>query len=246
MTRRDNTLTERSVPDVFCWTKFGAEAGEQAPSIMRRKELERLRNSGVFLWGIGNSIRPSLPALLALTDCPEVLFTPMRSQAAKKDAAPEGLVAWTGAVGWDGHPYQLPAHTLVTSRHDVSSPRSNHFALVCRSDRPLSTDLAGTASVDPDEVRNINSGSSVGSSQVTSVVRRSGKALGRSSYPVAVRARLVYPYFVRLTSPVVVPDQLRLDAAPKDALEQTFTQLLKLCRQVAATTKPLTEQLTLI
>jgi hypothetical protein len=246
MTRRDNGFTERGTPDAFCWTKFGAEAGEQTSSIMRRKELERQRNSGVFLWGIGNSIRPSLPALLALTDSPEVLFTPMRSRAARKDAAPERLVVWTDAVGWDGYPYRLPTYSLVTSRRDVSRPRSSHFALVCRSDRPLLRHAGGAASVDPDEVRNINTGSSVGSSQVTSVVRRTGKASGRAAYPVAIRAYLIYPYFVRLTAPVAVPDRLRLDAAPPGEIERTFVQLLQLRDEVAETTKRSAEQLTLI
>jgi hypothetical protein len=206
--------------------------------------LERQRNSGFFLWGIGKSIRPSLPTLLALTDSPEVLITPMRSPAARKDAAPERLVVWTDAVGWDGHPYRLPAYSLVTSRRDVSRPRSNHFALVCRSDGPLLRDADG--SVDPDEVRNINTGLSVGSSQVTSVVRRTGNTSGRSAYPVAVRACLVYPYFVRLTVPVAVPDRLRLDAAPQGDLEHTFAKLLQLRDEVTETTRPSAEQLTLI
>jgi hypothetical protein len=246
MTRRDNNLTEQSLPDAFCWTKFGAEAGEQTFSIMKRKELERQRNSGVFLWGIGNSIRPSLSTLLSVTSRPEVLFTPMKSQAARKDAAPERLVVWTDAVGWDGRHYQLPAFSLVTSRLDVSRPRNSHFALVCSSDQPLRRDAKGATSVDPDEVRNINTGATVGSSQVTSVVRRTGKPLGRSAYPVAVRACLVYPYFIRLTAPITVPDQLRFSAAPHSEIDDTFTQLLELRAEVAETARPSAEQLTLI
>src|SRR5262245_58116077 len=92
MTRHDNDLTGKSLPEVFCWTKFGTEAGERVWSIFRRKEIERRRNDGIFLWGIGHSIRPSLVDLLAVTRSPEVLFSPMKSAPSKQDAAPSALV----------------------------------------------------------------------------------------------------------------------------------------------------------
>jgi hypothetical protein len=38
----------------------------------------------------------------------------------------------------------------------------------------------------------------LGGSQVTAVVKRLPKALGGAGYPVALRAALVEPYFVRL------------------------------------------------
>jgi 4-aminobutyrate aminotransferase-like enzyme len=50
------------VPDIFCWTKMGTEAGQTLGTILRRKELERQAGSGIFAWGIGNSLGAS-PAL---------------------------------------------------------------------------------------------------------------------------------------------------------------------------------------
>ena len=49
-----------NIPNYFCWTKIGTEAGETIESILLRKELERISNNGIFLWGVGNSIEPIL------------------------------------------------------------------------------------------------------------------------------------------------------------------------------------------
>ena len=63
------------LPEAFCWTRFGAEASEQAGSIFERKEAERRCNGAVYLWGIGQSIGPSVPTLLKVAPDPEVLFS---------------------------------------------------------------------------------------------------------------------------------------------------------------------------
>src|SRR5436190_21777164 len=115
MLSQDNDRGCRQLPGVFCWTKFGAEAGESAASIFQRKELERKRNHGVFLWGIGNSILPSLVHLLDATDEPQVLFSPMRSAAASRDSRPSRLIVWSKAIGYDGLPFTMPTHSVVTS-----------------------------------------------------------------------------------------------------------------------------------
>src|ERR1700724_2121575 len=104
------------LPEVFCWTKFGDEAGEAARAIFRRKEAERKGNRGTFLWGIGQSIRPSLLELLHIASAPEVLFSPMRSAAARHDVSPSSVVVWSEGIGLDGQLYVLPEHSLVTSR----------------------------------------------------------------------------------------------------------------------------------
>jgi hypothetical protein len=61
-------------------------------------------------------------------------------------------------------------------------------------------------------LRNLVSGRSVAASQVTAVVERSDEASEASgtTYLVRLRARLVAPYFVRLTDPVVVSDTVPL------------------------------------
>lgn len=187
---------------MFCWTKFGTEAGEPSESIIRRKEEERVRNLGTFLWGIGNSIAPSLAELVRSCAEPEVLFTPMLSAAASRDVAPDAVVAWTEAVGMDGAAYRIPDHSVVTSRFTARPGRARHFALVCGSAAKLSLSYEGTQ-FSAGEVNNLRTGSVVGSSQVTSVVRRSAVDGGlRPAYRVAFRARLIYPYLVTLTSPV--------------------------------------------
>jgi len=235
MTRHDNDLVEKSFPVVFCWTKFGTEAGEQVGSIFQRKEVERRRNNGVFLWGIGNSIRPSLIDLLRATSAPEVLFSPMKSPAAKRDVAPTDLVVWCDAVGYDGLSFDIPEYSLVTSRRDGPARSSGHFALVCKREVPLLDSPSDALKVSLEEIRNLRTGSVLGASQVTSVVRRvHGAARAGAEYPVTTRARLIYPYLVRLTRGVVVPASLRLDRVAAEAIEPAMDKLVRMRKRSAA------------
>lgn len=186
------------LPHHFCWTKYGTEAGETTSSILERKERERADNGGTFLWGIGNSIRPSLLALLEIENEPQVLFTPMLTRPAVKDTTPAVVGRWTRAVGADGLPWNLPEHTLVTSGVGTGQPEpTRHFALVCERPDPLGSGKEGW--LDEDELRNLRTGSVVGASQVTSVVRRIALPERRDRYTVSFQAALVYPYFVTLT-----------------------------------------------
>ena len=188
------------LPPVFCWTKFGAEAGESPADIFARKEAERSSNGGCFLWGIGNSIRPSMLSLIEATSEPCVIFTPMLSRPARRDAAPGAVVRWRRAVGLDGASFALPDSARVTSR---ASSRDHHFALVCQRTETLADD-GPRMQLDAFSVRNILTGTRVGSSQVTSVVRRTTPdGLGGLTYSVRCLARLVAPYLVRLSDPVV-------------------------------------------
>lgn len=200
------------LPGVFCWSKFGTEAGEPATRIVRRKEAERLDNGGVFMWGIGNSIRPSLAILLRRLGDPEVIFTPMLSRAAPTDVAPASILLWRQAIGIDGRPYSIPQYSAVTSK---GTTRRRHFALVCRSDRPLDAGPSTECTFAASAVRNLRTGSAVGSSQVTSVVSMSHTPAPASSdraYSVAFRARLVYPFLVTLRDPVAVPEEMHTSA----------------------------------
>lgn len=197
--------TTSEVPDAFCWTRYGTEAGEDAASIIDRKEAERQANGGVFLWGIGNSVGPSVRVLLRETARPRVVFTPMLSTAAAHDVAPANVAIWFGGIGLEGRPYEIPAHSLVTSR--ISSAGRPHYALVCRSDDPLTIIRARDAFFTADHVQNVRSGSRVGASQVTSVVRRIACAFRwtPSSYEITFMADLVAPYVVRLTEYQLAP-----------------------------------------
>ena len=131
-----------------------------------------------------------------------MLFSPIKSPPRPVDAKPSAVVAWTIGETLGGETYRLPRHSLVTSRYDPSSPRRYHYALVCSSSHPLSAGAIGPT-LAFDSLCNLLSGRRIGASQVTAVVKRKQQPSrdGRE-YAVAFRARLTWPYFVRLSQPV--------------------------------------------
>ncbi|HEX8459214.1 MAG TPA: hypothetical protein VF656_18115 [Pyrinomonadaceae bacterium] len=186
------------LPELFCWTRFGSEAGEEIEHILFRKEQERLANDGMFLWGIGNALGPSIDELTRKTARPQVVFSPIKSASRLKDVAPPAVVMWTQAEGLDGSSFTIPANSLVTSRYDPEAPRPYHFALVCYSSKPL-LPLKREYKIGFKQLRNLRTGRPVGASQVTAVVHFSGRGTDDAlMYDVAVLAELVNPYFVRL------------------------------------------------
>jgi hypothetical protein len=195
------------LPQAFCWSRAGHEAGQSLDAILRRKERERIANGGVFYWGIGNSVGPAIRELLRHEPHPEVIFSPIVSRARGVDATPSAIAAWTLAEPLDGTSFELPGTALVTSRLDPSSPKKIHYALVCFSEAPLVGEVSGER-VEATQLENIVSGRPVGASQVTAVVRRRDSSPANSRpYPVMLRAWLVAPFFVRLRNPVVIPRQ---------------------------------------
>jgi hypothetical protein len=119
----------------------------------------------------------------------------MRSRPRSVDIAPEAVVRWLGAETAAGGRFRLPAGVCVTSRAGGSS----HYALVCASAQPLTP--SELAQVRFGRLRNLRSGNPLGTSQVTAVVQRVDEGRG-AEYVVALRAKLVEPYFVRLLDPV--------------------------------------------
>ena len=197
--------TRRALPDLFCWTRFGTEAAEPVEHILFRKEQERLGNGGLFLWGIGNALGPSIKELTQRVKRPEVVFSPTRSAPKLIDVDPPAIVAWTAGEGLDGSNFALPAHSRVTSKFDPTAPRFYHYALVCFSDIPL-LPLRNEDKIAFIQLRNLRTGRPVGASQVTAVVQRVGEATNASTlYDVSIRAQLVHPYFVRLLDAVQLP-----------------------------------------
>jgi hypothetical protein len=189
------------LPGSFCWTRFGPEAGEGAAQIWERKERERVANSGVFLWGIGNAVGPSVQRLLSLEASPEVIFSPIRSPPRKVDIWPGLVVRWAAGRRTDSGHYEVPVGSLVTSRFKGSYRHARHYALVCASMTSLQSDTSGEMLAFR-RLKNLISGRPVGASQVTAVVQQSDRDdLGATEcyYRIAVRARLVFPYFVELT-----------------------------------------------
>jgi hypothetical protein len=189
----------QTLPRAFCWTKFGPEAGEPIDQILARKEQERTATGGVFYWGIGNSIRPALTALLADNPEPEVLFSPIRSAPRRQDLAPPDTVRWLAGEGLFGDPVDLPPSVCVTSGWTPGPRRAARYALVCSSEQPLV--LSNLGEVRFDALRNIRTSGPLGASQVTAVVSRKDGDEGRA-YPVLLRAKLVWPFLVRLRLPV--------------------------------------------
>jgi hypothetical protein len=200
-----------ALPRSFCWTRFGAEAGEGAAQIWERKERERSNNGGVFLWGIGNAVGASLQRLLSLEASPQVIFSPIRSPPREVDISPGSVVRWTAGRTIDGARYEVPVASLVTSRFEGSRRHATHYALVCSSVTPLQTDANGEMLAFK-RLKNLMSGRPVGASQVTAVVQQSDDsdfgALERY-YRIVFRARLVFPYFVELTEWASVNNDLR-------------------------------------
>jgi hypothetical protein len=191
------------LPNCFCWTRFGTEAGQSVGQILARKEEERTANAGVFFWGIGNAIGPSMLELLRQTDSPEAVFSPIRSAPRREDAAPSCVVAWTEAQTLSGDEYRLPKYSLITSRFDPLRTRAKHYALVCYRKEPITTEPL-LDKVQISDLRNLLTSRPVGASQVTAVVHLNETAScgESSSYNVAFKAQLTPPYFILLREPV--------------------------------------------
>lgn len=216
-----------TLPDYFVWTRFGTESGETVASILARKERERQIADGLFLWGIGNSIAPSVRKLLAHLDGrdPTVLFSPMLAAPRAVDVSPSEIVAWRSARGIDEREWDIPVGTLVTSRAGPSGVRkSRHYALVCRRTEPLWADDAGERFA-IDDLTNFVTGNRIGHSQVTSVVRRVRRSVD-GPYVAAVMSTLVYPYVVELTDPIALTD-VPLKGARAEATKRPRQLLLE-------------------
>jgi len=194
-----------TLPRQFCWTRFGTEAGQSIDQILWRKEQERLANDGLFYWGIGNAVGPSMLELLRRDNQPQVVFSPIKSAARVQDITPEAVVAWTSGRTLSGRPFKMPERVMVTSRFDPGNPRGAHYALVCSSSQPLRLTTTDQK-IQFGELRNILTGRPIGASQVTSVVYRDGNfAKPSRTYDVALRVRLADPFLVRLENPVPLP-----------------------------------------
>jgi hypothetical protein len=192
-----------ALPEFFCWTRFGTEAGQPIEQIFARKEQERIANAGLFFWGIGNAIGPSLIELLRRITSPEALFSPIQSAPRREDAVPSSVVAWTQAETLSGEEYRLPEHSLITSRFDPLKPKTRHYALVCYSETEINIGLP-SEQIHFGAVRNLLTSRPVGASQVTAVVQKKATSphLKSTPYDVAFRARLAPPYLVLLRAPV--------------------------------------------
>lgn len=197
------------IPEIFCWTKMGAEAGQPLETILQRKELERRAGCGTFAWGIGNSLGTAANVARRVSPSGEVdvLFTPMKSAPKAIDAAPSQIMVWLGYYAGDNRVRGLPSHMLITSRGGAD--KRSHYALLCHSDSTI-MDGGNGGTFDISEVQNLVSGNPIGASQVTSIVQHRGGATSHQAkpYQVAFRAKLHGEGFVRLASPVPLDDAM--------------------------------------
>ena len=201
---------QMSLPSWFCWSRFGTEAGQLINDILDRKEQERIANRGMFFWGIGNPLGPSMKELLRRTEDPEVLFSPIKSAPRAEDVAPPEVVAWTSAETLSGEFYSMPDSSLVTSGRNPLVPKETHYALVCFSDVPLVVSRT-QIKIGMAELSNLLTGRPVAASQTTAIVeRRPINLLDTSMYDVPIRGRLVYPYFLTLRDPLLLARADRL------------------------------------
>ena len=95
-----------NIPLQFCWTRFGTEAAQSIDQILVRKEEERQANHGLFLWGIGNAVGPSILELVRRASVPEVIFSPIKSAPREEDVSPPAVVAWTAGSTICGDRYE--------------------------------------------------------------------------------------------------------------------------------------------
>lgn len=203
-----------ALPKYFCWTRYGTESGESFEHILDRKERERRNNGGIFLWGIGNAIGPSVALLVQSCDNPVVAFSPTKSPPRACDVSPQHVARWTAAETVSGQPYPLPKHSVVRSRFDCRKPKRTHYALVCFSTRRLELGT-GLETLALDQLQNLISGRPLGASQVTAVVSRQIGQMGGTTYPVTMLAELRAPYFIKLKGPLLETEatlRSRLDA----------------------------------
>src|SRR4051812_32762844 len=82
------------LPEAFCWTKMGAEAGQSLQTILARKDAERHLGNGVFFWGIGCSLGARMWRFVNSVTQPRVVFTPMRTRPKDIDVSPKRVCVW--------------------------------------------------------------------------------------------------------------------------------------------------------
>jgi hypothetical protein len=223
------------LPRSFCWTKMGAESGEQLEFIIRRKEWERSLGNGLFFWGIGQSLGGNADLVGRTEEALKVLFSPMISKAKDIDSAPDETVVWTAWIDANGDERPLPEHAVVTSRATLPSGRrkESHYALVCRSANRLVS--ANKLFVNPTSICNFATSKPLGASQVTAIVRSTQEhedGAGRT-YPVSFFAELVQPFFLRLSSPRVLTssEKTMLARATESGSEQKWRDVVTVIRQ---------------
>lgn len=226
--------------EYVCWSRMQAEAGQSLAAIVARKEMERQTGDGLFMWGVGNA--PAvLTKVLARAEVPvRAVFSIMKSRPKAVDTSPSLTVAWRRYLDANGVERALPLNSLVTSRgHSASGTKRSHYALICHSTAPLV--IRHGEPFDPDSYRNASiAGASVGSSQVTALLKRVKYELGATGYEANITAWLAGSYWVRLTDPIPLShEKLRLLS---QSLDPEPTQWLRIVQEIRSGSSALPRQ----
>ena len=195
-------IESHAVSEYVCWSRMQAEAGETLTTILERKEPERLAGKGFFLWGVGNAPAAAIRPLVRLRQQVSVVFSIMKTKAKVVDSSPERIVVWRRYFNAHGVEQPLPEHALVTSRGDsMNGAKKVHYALMCRTDAPLR--LEHGYGFDHRAYSNASrAGAPVGTSQVTALLKLTGRPSDKAEYEVNLRAWLTESYWVRLSDPL--------------------------------------------
>jgi hypothetical protein len=116
--------------EIVCWSRMQAEGGQQLDEIVRRKELERVANGGLFCWGVGNAANRCTASLARDRIEIDALFSIMKSRPKMVDVAPSTTVIWRRFIDFDGRERVIPRSSLVTSKGESQNKlKRSHFAL---------------------------------------------------------------------------------------------------------------------
>lgn len=194
--------TEGKADRIVCWTRMQAESGQKLDSIIRRKEVERDANGGLFVWGVGNAPNRTASTLARLKVSIPVIFSVMKSAPKLTDSNPASILIWRKYIDMFGEAKILPKASLVLSRDNNRANRA-HYALICRAAKPLG--IADHGCFDHRVYRNLGpNGAKVGHSQVTALLERIGLEQPDSGYRADMIASLTESYWVKLTDPIQV------------------------------------------
>jgi hypothetical protein len=210
--------------EIVCWSRMHAHAGQNLSLILARKELERRTGEGLFFWGVGNAPGQSLTQVAKAALNVDVVFSLMKSQPKAADVSASEIFVWRRYFDMHNYERPLPIHSLITSRgYAAGQPRRGHYALMCRADRPLT--LGDFGIFDPSAYRNVSRvGAPVGSSQVTALLRRVNEEGPHSDYRINFYAKLVDSYWVKLSDPVRLSDNRRIEMARELAQVLSYTR----------------------
>jgi hypothetical protein len=215
-----NNGATSKLPEVFCWTKIQAEAGQSLDLILHRKEMERVAGAGLFFWGVGTSLARKFFELLKLVSQPNVLFSVMKSKPKPRDISPEMIYLWTSYVDLLGQRRSLPDPALVLSRASTEvGLKTRHYALACYSEGRLGLQSCGKMQLG--HFRNLGSTNPrIGSSQVTAVIEHLTQERGEGPlYGIDLVTGLADPFFVQLADPVLLP------MAEKESLDSVIPEI---------------------